>query len=97
MISNWQDAEVWKKHNGAYLTIRGYNGRCVVAWLADALRRFWQHATDEGNGRLVGVWVSHAVARGDLPAWPDDALLAPTLEALNPDGMPARTRISILF
>ena len=58
-----------------------------MAWLADALRKFWDRETDEANGRVVGQWVSGAVASGELVAWPHDALLAPTLEALCPGSM----------
>ena len=62
------------------MTCRAYNGRCVLAWLCDALARFYNKRTEPG--RLVGRWVTEAVASGQLSEWPEDDLLAPTLHGL---------------
>ena len=76
-------SKVMKQQNGAYMTCRGFNGRCVVAWLANALAMFQEHRTDEAAGRTVGVWVQSAVQSGQLQQWPQDSMLSPTLEALS--------------
>ena len=80
-MTPWK-SEVLKKSNGAYMTCRGYNGRCVTAWLADALNMFSDQRTDLASGRVVGSWVAAAVQSGELPDWPWDGHLPATLEAL---------------
>ena len=69
-----------KKQNGAYMTCRAYNGRCVLAWLSDALIRF--HHQQVEAGRVVGQWVREAINSGQISEWPTDELLAPTMAAV---------------
>ena len=62
------------------MTCRAYNGRCVLAWLCDALARFYNKRFQPG--RLLGKWVHEAITAGELAEWPTDDLLAPTLHGL---------------
>ena len=71
--------QVWSKNSGAYLTAKGYNNRCVLAWRSDCMAIAMNKVVPVN--RYVGAWIQSEVAANNM-AWPYHDMLGPTAVCL---------------
>lgn len=68
-------AKVWNQSYGAYFTAKGYNNRCILAWLSDCLAIAVKKEVP--INRYVGAWIQSEVANHSMD-WPHHEMLEPS-------------------
>ena len=68
-------AKVWNQSYGAYFTAKGYNNRCILAWLSDCLAIAVKK--DVPINRYVGAWIQSEVTHHNME-WPHHEMLEPS-------------------
>ena len=67
--------KVWNVNAGAYFTAKGYNARCVLAWLSDCMSLVLTKSFPPQ--RTIGAWLQTEVALNNC-TWPQHEMLEPT-------------------
>lgn len=79
----FREGMVWNQSYGAYFTAKGYNNRCILAWLSDCLAIAVKKEVP--INRYVGAWIQSEVANHSMD-WPHHEMLEPSaccLDSLN--------------